>query len=303
MHAIADIENLRAFLNEQVELYNQPSFIELDPISVPHRFSQKQDIEIMGFIAAVLAWGQRKTILNKCSELIQRMDGAPYDFILNHKEEDLKQVVGFKHRTFNDTDLLYFIRFLRFHYQHYNSLEDAFLPKKASSEFREEFFDFQSAFQGGEYSSSACYLHELSQAKVDIESSLNYFRSYFMSLEYFPSRTKKHISSPAQKSTCKRLNMFLRWMVRKDKQGVDFGIWSRIPIAALVCPCDVHVERVARRLKLIRRKQRDWKMAVELTDTLRLLNPQDPVIYDFALFGLGVEGTLEESLKKSNFVP
>jgi uncharacterized protein (TIGR02757 family) len=298
--------DLKSFLDEQVDRYNQPGFIELDPISIPHLFSHKQDIEIMGFFAAVLAWGQRKTILNKSRELIERMDGAPYDFIKNHKEEDLKQVLGFKHRTFNDTDLLYFISFLRHHYQYYNSLEDAFLPKKASSEFREEFLDFQPRLitdENIEYSSSSCYLHELSRPEIDIESSLNHFRSYFMSLEDFPDRTKKHISSPAQKSTCKRLNMFLRWMVRKDDKGVDFGIWNRLQMSALVCPCDVHVERVARKLNLIQRKQRDWKMAVELTENLRLLNPKDPVRYDFALFGLGVEGVLNESLKKSNFVP
>lgn len=298
--------DLKSFLDEQVERYNQPDFIELDPISIPHLFSQKQDIEIMGFFAAILAWGQRKTILNKSKELIERMDGAPYDFIKNHQEEDLKQVLGFKHRTFNDTDLLYFINFLTHHYQQYNSLEDAFLPKKASSEFREDFIEFQtqpSSNEDIEYSSSSCYLHELSQPESNIESSLNHFRSYFMSLESFPSRTKKHISSPLQKSTCKRLNMFLRWMVRDDDKGVDFGIWKRIQMSALICPCDVHVERVARNLNLIQRKQRDWKMAMELTENLRLFNPEDPVSYDFALFGLGVEGVLNESLKKSNFVP
>jgi uncharacterized protein (TIGR02757 family) len=296
--------DLKSFLDEQVDRYNQPGFIELDPISIPHLFSQKQDVEIMGFFAAILAWGQRKTILNKSRELIERMDGVPYDFIRNHGEEDLKQLLGFKHRTFNDTDLLYFTSFLKRHYQYYNSLEDAFLPKKASSEFREEFLEFQpqtSIQEGVEYSSSSCYLHELSIPGTDIESSLNHFRSYFMSMEDFPDRTKKHVSSPAQKSTCKRLNMFLRWMVRKDDKGVDFGIWNRIQMSALVCPCDVHVERVARKLNLIQRKQRDWKMTIELTKNLRLLNPQDPVVYDFALFGLGVEGVLNESLKKRNF--
>ncbi|HLT42970.1 MAG TPA: TIGR02757 family protein [Sphingobacteriaceae bacterium] len=306
IESIAGFAELKLFLDEQVDRYNQPGFIELDPISIPHLFSKKQDIEIMGFFAAILAWGQRKTILNKSKELIERMDGSPYDFIKNHKEEDLKQVLGFKHRTFNDTDLLYFISFLKHHYQQYNSLEDAFLPRKASSEFREEFFDVQpeaSTKESIKYSSSSCYLHELSQPETDIESSLNYFRSYFMSLENFPSRTKKHISSPLQKSTCKRLNMFLRWMVRDDDKGVDFGIWKRIQPSALICPCDVHVERVARRLNLIQRKQRDWRMAIELTENLRLLNPQDPVVYDFALFGLGVEGVLNESLKKRNFAP
>lgn len=306
IESIADFAKLKLFLDEQVDRYNQPDFIELDPISIPHRFSNQQDIEIMGFFAAILAWGQRKTILNKSIELIERMDGAPYDFIKNHKEEELKQLLGFKHRTFNDTDLLYFVSFLKHHYQQYNSLEDAFLPEKVSSEFREEFLEFQpqsSAKEGIEYSSSSCYRHELTKPASDIEKSLNHFRSYFMSLEDFPSRTKKHISSPLQKSTCKRLNMFLRWMVRADDKGVDFGIWKRIQPSALICPSDVHVERVARKLNLIQRKQQDWKMAVELTENLRILNPTDPVSYDFALFGLGVEGALDESLKKRNFVP
>ena len=306
VESIVCFSELKSFLDEQVERYNQPGFIELDPISIPHLFSQKQDIEIMGFFAAILAWGQRKTILNKSKELIERMDGAPYDFIKNHEDKDLKQVLGFKHRTFNDTDLLYFISFLKYHYQNNNSLEDAFLPKKVSSELREDFLEFSSETskqQPPEYSSSSCYLQELFKPAVSIEDSLNHFRSYFMSLDDFPSRTKKHISSPLQKSTCKRLNMFLRWMVRSDERGVDFGIWNRIQMSALICPCDVHVERVARSLNLIERKQRDWKMAIELTENLRLFNPEDPVSYDFALFGLGVEGMLNESLKKSNFVP
>lgn len=300
IHTITDYANLKTFLDEQVERYNQPSFIELDPISIPHLFTNKQDIEIMGFFASILAWGQRKTILNKSKELIERMDGAPFDFIVNHQEEDLKQVLGFKHRTFNDTDLLYFIQFLQQHYQQYRSLEDAFLPIKTQPEFREEFLEFETK-EPVEYASSACYQQELTKPTSTIEDSLNYFRQYFMSLEDFPSRTKKHISSPLQKSTCKRLNMFLRWMVRSDDKGVDFGIWKRIQMSALICPCDVHVERVARQLNLVQRKQRDWKTAVELTENLRLLNPKDPVSYDFALFGLGVEGTLHESLKKCNF--
>ena len=295
--------SVKEFLDEQVERFNQPGFIELDPISIPHLFTQKQDIEIMGLFAAIFAWGQRKTILNKSRELIERMDGSPYDFILNHQEKDLKQVVGFKHRTFNDTDLLYFIRFLKHHYQQYPSLEYAFLPIKHSSPFREEYLEFELPGDNPEYASSSCYRQELTKPIISIEDSLNYFRSYFMNSEDFPSRTKKHVSSPRQKSTCKRLNMFLRWMVRDDDKGVDFGIWKRLRMADLICPCDVHVERVARRLNLIQRKQIDWKLALELTESLRLLDSEDPVRYDFALFGLGVEGVLNESLKKSNFAP
>lgn len=300
---IAKFASIKEFLDEQVDRYNQPGFIELDPISIPHLFTQKQDIEIMGLFAAIFAWGQRKTILNKSKELIERMDGSPYEFILHHQEKDLKQVLEFKHRTFNDTDLLYFISFLKQHYQQYLSLEDAFLPIKSNATFREEYLDFESPEESSQYASSACYKHELKKPIISIENSLNYFRSYFMSSEDFPSRTKKHVSSPQQKSTCKRLNMFLRWMVRDDDKGVDFGIWKRLRMADLICPCDVHVERVARRLNLIQRTQIDWGLAVELTETLRCFDPEDPVRYDFALFGLGVEGVLNESLKKSNFAP
>jgi uncharacterized protein (TIGR02757 family) len=252
-------EKLKAFLDSKVTQYNGPDFIPNDPVSIPHLFTQKQDIEIMGLWASVLAWGQRVTIINKCHELIKLMDGTPYDFIMNHEETDLKRLLKFKHRTFNDIDTLYFISFFKHHYQNHSSLETAFLsPNNASGE-------------------------------NVIEHSLNHFRSYFFSLPDFPHRTKKHISSPSQKSTCKRLNMFLRWMVRKDNNGVDFGIWNQIKPADLICPCDLHVDRVARKLNLITRKQTDWQTAIELTDRLREFDPVDPVKYDFALFGLGIE--------------
>lgn len=249
-------QNLKVFLDSKVEQYNRIEFIENDPIVIPHRFSVKQDIEIMGFWSAMLAWGQRKTIINKCNELIRLMDGTPYDFIKNYRETDLKRFLGFKHRTFNDTDTLYFIEFFRQHYQSSATLETAFLPNPSSE---------------------------------NIEINLNHFRKYFFSLPDFPKRTIKHVSSPLQKSACKRLNMFLRWMIRHDDQGVDFGIWKTIKPSQLICPTDVHVERVARKLKLITRKQLDWQAAVELTRNLRQFDPADPVKYDFALFGLGIE--------------
>ncbi|ERJ59656.1 TIGR02757 family protein [Sphingobacterium paucimobilis] len=252
--------NLKEFLDNKVDEYNRPDFIENDPILIPHLFSDKKDIEIMGFIAAILAWGQRKTIINKCKELIDRMDGTPYDFIRNHKDTDLKSLLGFKHRTFNDTDLLYFVAFFRHHYMESDSLEDAFLIGQ-----------------------------EAGYPLIDIEIALNRFKAYFFSLADYPTRTRKHVSSPFQKSTCKRLNMFLRWMVRRDEQGVDFGIWKRISPAQLVCPCDVHVERVARKFGLITLDKVNWKTALELTENLLILDPNDPVKYDFALFGLGVE--------------
>lgn len=253
--------NLKDFLDSKVEEYNQPDFIANDPICIPHLFSKKEDIEIMGFIASILAWGQRKTIINKCKELIERMDGEPHDFILHHQEEDLKALLGFKHRTFNDTDLLYFVAFFKYHYQRFSSLEDAFLIGQEN----------------------------VKPTAISIEKSLNEFKQYFFSLPDYPTRTRKHVSSPAQKSTCKRLNMFLRWMVRQDNKGVDFGIWRRIAPSQLICPCDVHVERVARKFHLISLDKVNWKTALELTDNLLILDNSDPVKYDFALFGLGVE--------------
>lgn len=254
--------SLKDFLDKKVLEFNRPDFIPNDPISIPHQFSKQEDIEIMGFFASILAWGQRKTIINKCNELIERMDHAPHDFILHHQDQDLKSLLGFKHRTFNDTDLLYFIAFFKHHYTRFSSLEDAFLH---GSQLGEPF---------------------------QVEIALNHFKSYFFSPPDYPLRTRKHVSSPAQKSSCKRLNMFLRWMVRKDNAGVDFGIWKNIDAKDLICPCDVHVERVAKKFGLMQSDKVNWKSAVELTENLRSLDPLDPVKYDFALFGLGVVGEL-----------
>ncbi|HTN18895.1 MAG TPA: TIGR02757 family protein [Pelobium sp.] len=280
--------NLKDFLDAKVEIYNQPNFITLDPISIPHLFNKQQDIEIMGFWSAMLAWGQRVTIINKCKELIGLMDGAPFDFIMNHEDTDLKRLLNFKHRTFNATDAFYFIAFFKMHYSNFESLEDAFLPFKEKPDFREDFLDNSvQTLEVNNAKSEVCLSSKLSGKTV--ESNLNFFRSYFFSLEDFPRRTIKHVSSPLQKSTCKRLNMFLRWMVRDDDKGVDFGIWKRIKPNQLICPCDVHVDRVARRLGLINRKQTDWQTALELTANLRKFDADDPVKYDFALFGLGVE--------------
>lgn len=278
-----DFNQLKDFLDFKVEQYNRPNFIVNDPICIPHQYKLKQDIEIAAFFAAILAWGQRKTIINKCNELFLRMDNQPYQFMLNHGDDDLKRLLGFKHRTFNDTDSLYFIAFLKQHYQQSTTLETAFLPQQA---FNNDYLPTVPASKN-ELASSPCMLGELEYFSV--EKSLNHFRSYFFSLPDFPRKTIKHISSPLQKSTCKRLNMFLRWMVRKDHMGVDFGIWNTIKPSILICPCDVHVDRVARKLGLITRKQTDWLTAVELTQKLVEFDATDPVKYDFALFGLGVE--------------
>lgn len=250
-------KSLKEFLNEKVDAYDQPFFIDADPISIPHRFSKKQDIEIAGFFAAIFAWGNRTTIINKSVELLQLMDNAPHDFILHHSEKDLKALQNFRHRTFNATDLLYFVSFFQLHYAQHPSLETAFTKN-------------------------------LKPGDVNTESALNGFYQYFFSLEDVPTRSMKHIACPAKKSTCKRINMFLRWMVRRDKNGVDFGIWKTISPAKLVVPLDVHVARVARHFNLLERKATDWEAAVELTNRLKEFDPADPVKYDFALFGLGV---------------
>ncbi|MEJ8757178.1 TIGR02757 family protein [Pontibacter sp. H259] len=252
-----DIAAIKALLDDRVEKYNQPGFIPNDPVSIPHRFTKKQDIEISGFFASILAWGQRKTIINNCIKLMNLMDNAPHEFIIYHQEQDLERLLGFKHRTFNDTDLLYFLHFFNWYYSQHESLETSFTG-------------------------------EQNQVKTQKER-LMHFHDLMFSLEEAPHRSKKHISTPARKSACKRINMYLRWMVRKDNKGVDFGIWNTMKPADLVCPCDVHVERVARRLGLITRKGMDWQTAEELTDHLRVFDPTDPVKYDYALFGLGVE--------------
>lgn len=245
--------HLKQFLDSKVKEYNQPAFIDEDPISIPHLFTRKQDIEIAGLFAAVFAWGNRTSIIAKSKELMQRMDNSPYAFIKDHSAKDLQRLKRFRHRTFNEDDLYYFVEFFHQHYAKHNSLESAFFPIP----------------------------------ELDTEHGLTHFKKYFFSFEHL-KRTEKHISSPLQKSTCKRLNMFLRWMVRNDNKGVDFGLWKNISPSQLICPIDVHVARVAKKLSILKRKQVDWLAAVELTDNLRRLDKDDPVKYDFALFNLGV---------------
>lgn len=247
--------SIKEQLDELVERFNRPDFIPNDPVSIPHMFSKRQDIEIAALFAAVLGWGQRITIINKCKLLMQLMDGTPHDFVLHHRSRDLKKLESFKHRTFNGTDLLYFVSFLRHHYQRHASLEELFVA---------------------------------GQPADTVESGLIQFHHTFFSLPDHPGRTRKHISTPERNSACKRLNMFLRWMVRKDNRGVDFGLWTKLKPRQLVCPCDVHVEKMARKFKLIKRRQVDWATALELTEKLKGFDPDDPVKYDFALFGLGV---------------
>lgn len=248
---------LEAFLNRKVTEYNTPRFIDSDPVCIPHSFSKKQDIEIAGFFAAILAWGNRTIIIKKSRELMSRMDNSPHSFCLDPGKEGLKRVMTFKHRTFNATDILWFMHFLQHHYRLSGTLETAFT-------------------------------RGMQPEDETTENALMEFHRYFFSLEDAPVRTRKHIATPAKKSTCKRLNMFLRWMVRKDDAGVDFGIWNHIRPDQLVCPIDLHVARVAQKFRLVTRKQTDWQAALELTKNLKKFCPGDPVKYDFALFGLGM---------------
>lgn len=245
------------FLNEKHDIYNDPSFIELDPISVPHRFSSDADREIAGFFAAVIAWGQRKTVLQNANRLMEWMDEDPHRFILHHSKADLKPFSRFVHRTFNGEDCLYFIQSLKNIYTHHGGLSGAF---------------------------------QLAVDKKDehVGPGLTHFRRLFFELPH-ATRTEKHISSPESNSACKRLNMYLRWMVRSDKRGVDFGIWKGIRPSQLICPLDVHSGRVARRIGILERKQDDWKAALELTAKLKEYDAKDPVRFDFSLFGLGVQ--------------
>ncbi len=251
------MRGLAKILEEKYEEFNHIDFIEADPISIPHLLTKKQDVEIMAFWTSMLAWGQRKTIINKARLLLDLMDGAPHDFMLNHAETDLKPFLDFKHRTFNATDTLYFIAFFRDYYSKHVSLETAFSE-------------------------------HLSDEDEHVGKALAGFHERFFSLEDAPQRTRKHVATPIRKSTCKRINMFLRWMVRKDNSGVDFGLWNAISTNQLLCPLDVHVDRVGRRLGLITRKQTDWQTVLELTSNLKKYDANDPVKYDFSLFGMGI---------------
>jgi len=243
---------LKEFLDEKCELYNKPGFIKSDPISVPHQYSKKEDIEIAALFSATFAWGQRPSIIRSGLKLMQLMDNAPHEFVLQHKESDLKIFKGFAHRTFQEADVAYFIRSFQHIYNNHGSLEKTFIPTKGE----------------------------------DMHEGLIRFRKLFLG-KYAPGRTAKHIADVEKNASAKRLNMFLRWMVRNDKRGVDFGMWKNISPALLYCPLDLHSSRVARKLGLLKRTQNDWKAVDELTKALRKLDPKDPIKYDFALYGLG----------------
>jgi len=248
---------LKEFLDEKVEQYNQPSFIECDPISIPHQFTVKQDIEIAGFLAATIAWGNRKMILRNANRIMELLDHSPYDFIMNSSDDEFQGIENFVHRTFNSTDLIYFLKALRHIYRNKDGLEAIF-----------------STYQTPDSLQPA--IHELHKIFFELPHE---------------KRTEKHVSDPYKGSSAKKLNMYLRWMIRSDNKGVDFGIWNSISPSKLSCPLDVHSGRVARKLGLLKRKQTDAKAVAELDRVLRSFESEDPVKYDFALFGLGaIEG-------------
>ncbi len=247
-------KEIKSFLDFKVEQYNTLQFIESDPIKIPHLFTKKEDIEISGFITATIAWGNRKSILNNANRLMELMGNSPHDFVMNHSPKDFQRLNSFVHRTFNGEDLQYFITSLKNIYLNHGGLEAVF-NKNAE--------------------------------KNSLQFSIHEFKKIFFELSHL-SRTEKHVSDPLKNSAAKRINMFLRWMVRKDLKGVDFGIWKDINPAQLSCPLDVHSGNTARKLNLLKRKQNDAKALLELDNSLRKLDPKDPVKYDFALFGLGV---------------
>lgn len=245
---------LKEFLDTKVTQYNNPKFIESDPILIPHQFQKKEDIEISGFLTATIAWGNRKSIINNANKLIGLLDHAPHDFVLNHKASDLEKLLPFVHRTFNGQDCIQFIKSLKHIYKTHNGLESVF-SKYAKNQ--------------------------------SLQTSISKFKTTFFEIEHL-QRTQKHVSDPLKNSAAKRINMFLRWMVRQDNAGVDFGIWKSLSPALLSCPLDVHSGNVGRKLGLLKRKQNDGKALLELDTALKKLDPSDPVKYDFALFGLGV---------------
>jgi uncharacterized protein (TIGR02757 family) len=251
---IAISQDIRSFLEEKVIQYNQPDFITPDPIAIPHQFSLKEDIEIAGFLAATIAWGNRKMIVKNANKMVSLMGNSPYDFVMDHDAAQLDRLDGFVHRTFNAEDFKYFVKALQNIYTHHHGMEAVFAKHKTAH---------------------------------SMQPAIHEFKKVFFSIAH-PSRTQKHVSDPNKKSAAKKINMFLRWMVRDDKAGVDFGLWNSIPSSILSCPLDVHSGNVARKLGLLNRKQNDARAVAELDLSLRALDANDPVKYDFALFGLGV---------------
>ncbi|MEN8204265.1 MAG: TIGR02757 family protein [Bacteroidota bacterium] len=249
-----EIPALKEFLDQKADLYNTPAFIKTDPIQVPHQYSEARDIEISAFLTATIAWGQKTTIISNARKLLSWMPGGPYEFLMAAGNEEMERFIPFVHRTFNGLDCIYFLKSLRHIYRHYG--------------------DLRTVFENSYHASG------------DLWYSITEFRKLFFE-HADPGRSSKHVADVSRGASAKRINMFLRWMVRRDMRGVDFGLWEDIPMHALYIPLDVHTGNVARKLGLLQRKQNDWKAVVELSSRLREFDPDDPVRYDFALFGLG----------------
>lgn len=248
-------EEIKAFLDQKHDQYNQPDFIATDPIQAPHQFDKKEDIEIAAFITSTIAWGQRKTIIANAGRWLNLMNNEPFDFIMNAKEQDFERLADFKHRTFYGVDCVFFMKSLQNIYKNHGGLQAVFSVNRKTDN--------------------------------PVKQALIYFRDVFFSIPH-ALRSEKHVSNVAKNSAAKRLNMFLMWMIRRDNRGVHFGLWDTFSPADLYIPLDVHTANISRKLKLLERKQNDWKAVVELTERLREFDPDDPVKYDFALFGLGV---------------
>ena len=248
-------EDLKRFLEAKCRQYDEKAFISTDPVSIPHLFRQKEDREIAGFLTAIISWGNRKAILKSGKRMMELMENEPYDFVVSAPEHNFGRLADFVYRTFNGDDLLFLMYALRKVY-----LEMGGLEKVAAEAYRH-------------YGT--------------VKAVIMALRKSLLLTEHL-ARSEKHLANPEKGSAAKRINMFLRWMVRKDKNGVDFGIWDEIPVSALMCPLDVHSGYVARKLGLLARKQNDWKAVEELTENLRKFDSEDPVKYDYALFGLGV---------------
>ncbi|NDP22591.1 MAG: TIGR02757 family protein [Paludibacter sp.] len=261
----SDFAEIKFLLDDRLSRYNRLDFIDSDPIQIPHRFSKKEDIEIAGFLTATISWGQRKSIINNANRLIDLMDNSPYEFLTEAETSDWRSVSTFVHRTFNSDDCLFFLHSLKNIYLHHNGLEKVFTIG----------YNFDTS----------------------VYSSLKYFREIFLSIPH-KQHVTKHISDVTRNSSAKRLNMFLRWMVRNDEYEVDFGLWKNIPASALMLPLDVHTGEVARAYGLLERKQNDWKAVEEITSVLRQFDASDPIKYDFALFGIGVYEGKSDDLKK-----
>ena len=247
-------QELRDFLDAKVEQYNNPKFIESDPIQIPHRYSLKEDIEISAFLTATIAWGNRKMIIKNADRMMNLLGDSPFDFVINHKAHHLDNFDGFVHRTFNAEDFKYFIKSLQNIYKNHDGLESIF---------------------------------QKHVTETSIQPAIHAFKNIFFEIKHLP-RTQKHVGDPKKGSAAKRINMMLRWLIRDDNAGVDFGLWKNISPSILSCPLDVHSGNVARKLGLLNRKQNDAKALKELDTVLRVLDSTDPVKYDFALFGLGV---------------